>query len=406
MIGPHARARPSSRACASVIRAHPERWIAQDVVRLSTVPTVGPEGRLHPRHVDLRPFAVFGERIDIVPGGLTRVALEEGSMIVNSSRGGGSKDTWVLEDGDDADRAGAGGLPIADTLPPALPDLRYGPWSGQQQQQQQQRGRGLMLARIAHELYWLGRNLARAEFTARAVEAVFQAELQGASEAMPSVSFGSGGLLAMLGDAEDGAPGGAASRSTSLTLDAAAARLDAGERRARPRGRAHGARRDQRRDVGGDQHHRARAARRRAARLGTAPPGRPVPGLAVRQAAHGADLGRRRPLDAARRSQVLPGRGRPDRGLRHGAADAAHRAAAGRGQRSGRRARPDPAAGRRRLSRIPAGRHRAAQRAPGGALPAVRARLPGQRGGVRGLAARGVHARPTPARATPSRCCA
>jgi uncharacterized alpha-E superfamily protein len=57
-----------------------------------------------------------------------------------------------------------------------------------------------MLARIAHELYWLGRNLARAEFTARAVEAVFQAELQGASERTPGVSFGSGGLLAMLGD--------------------------------------------------------------------------------------------------------------------------------------------------------------------------------------------------------------
>ncbi len=57
-----------------------------------------------------------------------------------------------------------------------------------------------MLARIAHELYWLGRNLARAEFTARAVEAVFQAELQGASESVPGVSFGSGGLRAMLGD--------------------------------------------------------------------------------------------------------------------------------------------------------------------------------------------------------------
>ena len=71
-------------------------------MRLSTVPTAGPDGVLAPRHVDLRPFAVFGERIDIVPGGLTRVALEEGSMIVNSSRGGGSKDTWVLEDGDDA----------------------------------------------------------------------------------------------------------------------------------------------------------------------------------------------------------------------------------------------------------------------------------------------------------------
>jgi uncharacterized alpha-E superfamily protein len=60
-----------------------------------------------------------------------------------------------------------------------------------------------MLARIAHELYWLGRNLARAEFTARAVEAVFQAELQGTSETRPGVSFGSGGLLAMLGDVHE-----------------------------------------------------------------------------------------------------------------------------------------------------------------------------------------------------------
>ena len=57
-----------------------------------------------------------------------------------------------------------------------------------------------MLARIAHELYWLGRNLARAEYTARAVEAVFQAELQGASDTAPGVSFGSSRLLAMLGD--------------------------------------------------------------------------------------------------------------------------------------------------------------------------------------------------------------
>ncbi len=120
---------------AAQVRAHPERWIAQDLVRLSTVPTAGPDGVLAPRHVDLRPFAVFGERIDIVPGGLTRVALEEGSMIVNSSRGGGSKDTWVLEDGEDTvDRAGP---PIADTQPPTLPDLRYGAWQGQQQQQQQ-----------------------------------------------------------------------------------------------------------------------------------------------------------------------------------------------------------------------------------------------------------------------------
>ena len=135
MIGPHAADEDIARM-REVIRAEPERWIAQDVVRLSTVPTLGPDGTLAPRHVDLRPFAVFGERIDIVPGGLTRVALDEGSMIVNSSRGGGSKDTWVLEDGDNADRAGP---PIADTQPPALPDLRYGAWTGQQQQQQQRR---------------------------------------------------------------------------------------------------------------------------------------------------------------------------------------------------------------------------------------------------------------------------
>jgi uncharacterized circularly permuted ATP-grasp superfamily protein len=123
---------------ADVIRAHPEKWIAQEVVKLSTVPTVGPDGTLSPRHVDLRPFAVFGEDISIVPGGLTRVALQEGQMIVNSSRGGGSKDTWVLEDGSqDTDRAD----PHARNVPTPLkmPDLQYGgPWFGQQQQQQQQ----------------------------------------------------------------------------------------------------------------------------------------------------------------------------------------------------------------------------------------------------------------------------
>ncbi len=75
-----------------------------------------------------------------------------------------------------------------------------------------------MLARIAHELYWLGRNLARAEFTARAAEAVFQAELQGASEGAPGVSFGSGGLWAMLGNSSPGdASGGEA--LGSLTMD-------------------------------------------------------------------------------------------------------------------------------------------------------------------------------------------
>ena len=118
-----------------MIRRTPEKWIAQEVVRLSTVPTAGPDGTLAPRHVDLRPFAIFGETISIIPGGLSRVALIEGSMIVNSSRGGGSKDTWVLEDGEDrSDR-----VPTLhpESLPPALPDLRYGAWTNQAQQQQQ-----------------------------------------------------------------------------------------------------------------------------------------------------------------------------------------------------------------------------------------------------------------------------
>jgi len=122
-------------ALADVIREQPARWIAQEVVRLSTVPTALDDGTLSPRHVDLRPFAVFGEDIRIVPGGLTRVALVEGSMIVNSSRGGGSKDTWVLDDsGEGDDRAEH---PMPQPVPPVLPDVRHGGWSGQQQQQQQ-----------------------------------------------------------------------------------------------------------------------------------------------------------------------------------------------------------------------------------------------------------------------------
>jgi uncharacterized circularly permuted ATP-grasp superfamily protein len=55
------------------------------------------DGRIEPRHVDLRPYVLFGESVTIVPGGLTRVALRKGSLVVNSSQGGGSKDTWVLQ---------------------------------------------------------------------------------------------------------------------------------------------------------------------------------------------------------------------------------------------------------------------------------------------------------------------
>jgi uncharacterized circularly permuted ATP-grasp superfamily protein len=134
-IGPGASDEEIARQ-ADEIQRRPERWIAQELVRLSTCPTASPEGELVARHVDLRPFAVFGDDIHIVPGGLTRVALREGSMIVNSSQGGGSKDTWVLEE--DGDRATAEATTAAAWSPPELPGLRQGgEWSGQQQQQQQ-----------------------------------------------------------------------------------------------------------------------------------------------------------------------------------------------------------------------------------------------------------------------------
>ena len=80
------------------VEADPRNFIAQPIIKLSTVPCFL-DGRWQPRHVDLRPFALCGpDGIRIVPGGLTRVALREGSLVVNSSQGGGSKDTWIVED--------------------------------------------------------------------------------------------------------------------------------------------------------------------------------------------------------------------------------------------------------------------------------------------------------------------
>jgi len=81
--------------CTESILANPREWIAQPMLNLSTVPTLVGD-TLKPRHVDLRPFVLYGKEIYVMPGGLTRVALSEGSMVVNSSQGGGSKDTWVL----------------------------------------------------------------------------------------------------------------------------------------------------------------------------------------------------------------------------------------------------------------------------------------------------------------------
>lgn len=80
---------------ADKIGENPDNYIAQPTLALSTVPTFVDEG-VAPRHVDLRPYCLVGEQIELVPGGLTRVAMKEGSLVVNSSQGGGVKDTWVL----------------------------------------------------------------------------------------------------------------------------------------------------------------------------------------------------------------------------------------------------------------------------------------------------------------------
>lgn len=95
VIGPQASDAELAAARAA-IEADPRGYIAQELIGLSRHPTMVGD-RFHGRHVDLRPFAISGERVEVLPGGLTRVALREGSLVVNSSQGGGSKDTWVLE---------------------------------------------------------------------------------------------------------------------------------------------------------------------------------------------------------------------------------------------------------------------------------------------------------------------
>jgi uncharacterized circularly permuted ATP-grasp superfamily protein len=155
LIGPQASDLQLAEA-RSVVAERPRDWIAQELVALSTAPTrIG--DRLAPRHVDLRPFAVNdGSEVWVAPGGLTRVALPEGGMIVNSSQGGGSKDTWVTYQGRGATAASTEYVerPLrsadAAAISPAGRSLEAGPGltddeadrQQQQQQQQQQEGSG------------------------------------------------------------------------------------------------------------------------------------------------------------------------------------------------------------------------------------------------------------------------
>ncbi|EHQ53117.1 hypothetical protein ECTPHS_10531 [Ectothiorhodospira sp. PHS-1] len=95
IVGPHAT-RKQRQEFAELIRKDPRNYIAQPTLKLSTSPTLC-DGRLEPRHLDLRPFILQGVRTDVTAGGLTRVALRKGSLVVNSSQGGGSKDTWIVD---------------------------------------------------------------------------------------------------------------------------------------------------------------------------------------------------------------------------------------------------------------------------------------------------------------------
>ena len=125
VIGPRASADDLA-ALRAEVAADPRGWIAQRPVALSTSPTlIGNE--LAPRHIDLRPFAINdGTDIWLVPGGLTRVALPEGALVVNSSQGGGSKDTWVLA----AEAAAAPAPPRPSAGPVTVVPHDVGPTAG------------------------------------------------------------------------------------------------------------------------------------------------------------------------------------------------------------------------------------------------------------------------------------
>jgi uncharacterized circularly permuted ATP-grasp superfamily protein len=96
LIGPKSTQREQKEFIAR-IKAHPRKYIAQPTISLSRVPVIARRG-FEGRHVDLRPYIIYGEEIKVIPGGLTRVAFKKNSLVVNSSQGGGSKDTWVLAD--------------------------------------------------------------------------------------------------------------------------------------------------------------------------------------------------------------------------------------------------------------------------------------------------------------------
>ena len=141
VIGPRATTEELEKLRRQILK-DARGWIAQPVVQLSTVPTMI-DGELKPRHVDLRPFVVnSGTDIFVLPGGLTRVALPEGELIVNSSQGGGSKDTWVLHDGRATTRQPEKQLTPRSVSVPLSEQVVDRVIRHQHEQQQQQSGEG------------------------------------------------------------------------------------------------------------------------------------------------------------------------------------------------------------------------------------------------------------------------
>ena len=153
LIGPTATERELEEFAANLLQ-DPRGYIAQEVVQLSRSPTLV-DDRFEGRHIDLRPFVVAGQRVEVLPGGLTRVALRAGSLVVNSSQGGGSKDTWVLANGLEDDE------PVSLAERPRI----------------SRRGE-VVLARVAADLFWAGRYLERAEDTARLLDVAYHAVLE------------------------------------------------------------------------------------------------------------------------------------------------------------------------------------------------------------------------------------
>jgi uncharacterized circularly permuted ATP-grasp superfamily protein len=95
LMGPYASEAERARF-AEAIQANPREFIAQPVIPLSCSPTISGDD-IVPRHIDLRPFVLYAEEVEVPPAALTRVALQEGSLVVNSSQGGGTKDTWIMD---------------------------------------------------------------------------------------------------------------------------------------------------------------------------------------------------------------------------------------------------------------------------------------------------------------------